>query len=109
MSPIGVRVTLKNVTRETEGYRPGNNIYRLVTGSAQPLHQRELIKARTNESLRLASAQPYNRGRADWREENLVARWYSNDERDKPVEIHSSRRGLHSREDAVGWLLKILR
>ena len=57
----------------------------------------------------LASAQPYDRGRADWREENLVARWYSNGERDKPVEIHSSRSGLHSREDAVGWLLKILR
>ena len=47
----------------------------------------------------VARAQPYDRGRADWREENLVGRWYSNGERDKPVEIHSSRRGLQARNE----------
>ena len=47
----------------------------------------------------VASAQPYDRGRADWREENLVGRWYANGERDKLVEIHSSRRGLQARNE----------
>ena len=47
----------------------------------------------------VARAQPYDRGRADWREENLVGRWYSNGKRDKPVEIHSSRRGLQARNE----------
>ena len=47
----------------------------------------------------VAFAQPYDKGRADWREENLVGRWYSNGEGQKPVEIHSSRRGLQARNE----------
>jgi hypothetical protein len=47
----------------------------------------------------VASAKPYDKGRADWREENLVGRWYSNGERQKPVEIHSSRKGLQARNE----------
>ena len=47
----------------------------------------------------MASAEPNDRGRSDWREENLVGRWYSNGERQKPVEIHSSRKGLQARNE----------
>jgi hypothetical protein len=47
----------------------------------------------------VASAQPYGKGGAEWREENLVGRWYSNGEREKPVQIHSTRRGLQARNE----------
>src|SRR5688572_18107698 len=47
----------------------------------------------------LVSAQPYERGGPDRREANLLGKWYSNDERDKPVEIRTSRRGLQARNE----------
>jgi hypothetical protein len=47
----------------------------------------------------VASAQPYDRGGEERREANLLGRWYSNGERDKPVHIHSSRRGFQARNE----------
>jgi hypothetical protein len=47
----------------------------------------------------LASAQPYDKGGPDRREANLLGKWYSNGERDKPVEIRASRRGLQARNE----------
>jgi hypothetical protein len=47
----------------------------------------------------LAAAQPYDRGGAERREENLAGKWYSNGERDKPVQIFSSRRGLQAKNE----------
>lgn len=47
----------------------------------------------------LTSAQPHDRGRPDRREANLVGKWYSNGERNKPVEIRTSRRGLQARNE----------
>jgi len=47
----------------------------------------------------VASAQPHDRGEANRREANLVGKWYSNGERDKLVEIRSSRRGLQARNE----------
>ena len=46
----------------------------------------------------LVSAQPYERD-APERRDNLTGRWYSNGERDKPVEIRSSRRGLEAKNE----------
>jgi hypothetical protein len=47
----------------------------------------------------VASAQPYERGGAERRDANLIGKWYSNGERNKPVEIRSSRRGLQARNE----------
>ncbi len=47
----------------------------------------------------VASAQPYGRGEPDRREANLLGKWYSNGERDKPVEIRTSRRGLQAKNE----------
>src|SRR5688572_355747 len=47
----------------------------------------------------LVSSQPYERGGPDKREANLLGKWYSNGERDKPVEIRTSRRGLQARNE----------
>lgn len=47
----------------------------------------------------VASAQPYDRGGPERREENLAGKWYSNGERDKPVQIFSSRRGLQGKNE----------
>lgn len=47
----------------------------------------------------VASAQPYDRGGSERREANLAGKWYSNGERDKPVEIRSSRNGLEARNE----------
>ena len=44
-------------------------------------------------------AQPHDRGGPDRREANLLGKWYSNGERDKPVEIRTSRRGLQARNE----------
>ena len=47
----------------------------------------------------MASAQPYDRGVSERREANLAGKWYSNGERDKPVQISSSRRGLQAKNE----------
>jgi hypothetical protein len=47
----------------------------------------------------VASAQPYDRGGSERREANLAGKWYLNGERDKPVEIRSSRKGLEARNE----------
>ena len=47
----------------------------------------------------VASAQPYERSGPERRDANLVGKWYSNGERDKPVDIRSSRRGLQARNE----------
>ena len=47
----------------------------------------------------VASAQPYGRGEPGRREANLLGKWYSNGERDKPVEIRTSRRGLQAKNE----------
>ena len=47
----------------------------------------------------VASAQPYGRGEPDRREANLLGKWYSNGERDKPVEVRTLRRGLQARNE----------
>jgi hypothetical protein len=47
----------------------------------------------------LTSAQPHDRGGPDRREANLLGKWYSNGERNKPVEIRTSRRGLQARNE----------
>jgi hypothetical protein len=47
----------------------------------------------------VAAAQPYDRGGSERREENLVGTWYSNGERDKPVQIFSSRKGLQAKNE----------
>ena len=44
------------------------------------------------------SAQPYERG-APERRDNLPGKWYVNGERDKPVEISSSRSGLQAKNE----------
>jgi hypothetical protein len=47
----------------------------------------------------VGSAQPYERGAPERRDANLAGKWYSNGERDKPVEISSSRRGLQAKNE----------
>jgi hypothetical protein len=47
----------------------------------------------------VASAQPHERGTHERRDANLIGKWYSNGERNKPVEIRSSRRGLQARNE----------
>ncbi|MPZ78693.1 MAG: hypothetical protein GEU77_19505 [Deltaproteobacteria bacterium] len=47
----------------------------------------------------MASAQPYERGRLERRDANLVGKWYSNGERDKAVDVGWSRRGLQARNE----------
>jgi hypothetical protein len=47
----------------------------------------------------LTSAQPHERRGPDRREANVLGKWYSNGERDKPVEIRTSRRGLQARNE----------
>jgi hypothetical protein len=47
----------------------------------------------------LVSAQPYEKGGHDRREANLLGKWYSNGERDKPVEIRTLRRGLQAKNE----------
>ena len=47
----------------------------------------------------VASAQPHERGAPERRDANLIGKWYSNGERNKPVEIRSSRRGLQARNE----------
>ena len=47
----------------------------------------------------VASAQPYDRGGPERREAELTGKWYLNGERDKAVEIRSSRRGLQARNE----------
>ncbi len=47
----------------------------------------------------VGSAQPYERSGPERRDANLVGKWYSNGERDKPVDIRSSRRGLQARNE----------
>lgn len=47
----------------------------------------------------VVSAQPYDRGGSERREANLSGKWYSNGERDKLVEIRSSRKGLEARNE----------
>ena len=47
----------------------------------------------------MATAQPYERGRPERRDANLVGKWYSNGERDKAVDIGWSRRGLQARNE----------
>jgi hypothetical protein len=47
----------------------------------------------------VASAQPYDRGGSERRAENLTGKWYANGERDKPVQISSSRKGLQAKNE----------
>jgi hypothetical protein len=47
----------------------------------------------------MGSASPYERSGPDRRDANLIGKWYSNGERDKPVDIRSSRRGLQARNE----------
>ncbi len=47
----------------------------------------------------LASAEPYDRGGLERREENLAGKWYANGEHDKPVQIFSSHRGLQAKNE----------
>lgn len=47
----------------------------------------------------VTSAQPHDRGGPDRREANLLGKWYSNGDRDKPVEIRTSRRGLQAKNE----------
>ena len=47
----------------------------------------------------VGSAEPYERSGHERRETNLIGQWYLNGEREKPVDIHSTRRGLRARNE----------